>query len=486
MYWLGGTYKNNITGSNTTTGTGYTSDAMMGAINGATNVMASSISNQYKYLGVFGRLNYIYAQKYILNVTGNRNGSSNFGPGHQYGNFGSIGAGWILSQEKAFQRNLPFISFAKIAGNYGTSGSDGVAPYQYQSFWRTMFGVPVFQGTKPYQVINPYNPDYSWGVKKSLNLGLDIGVLDDRLLANVTWYHNREGNQLIAAALPAQTGFSSVTENQDALIQNSGWEFSLNSNNIRSSAVKWITTFNLSFNRNKLLKFPGLEGSAYANVYVIGQSTNVVQGFSYKSVNPQTGVFEYYKKNGDVTISPDYKLASRGGDRVVIADPQPRFTGGLGNQVTYKSFSLSVFFQFAKQTTFNYLYAIYSNPLPGTMSNLPVKSLGLYWKKPGDNATMERLTTDQDSDAATAASNFVTSSGAYSDDTYLRLKTLEFSYHLTNSLLKNLHLQACRLYISGQNLLTLTNYKIGDPELPGNFTAFPIQRDLIVGLSLNF
>jgi hypothetical protein len=207
-------------------------------------------------------------------------------------------------------------------------------------------------------------------------------------------------------------------------VQNRGLEFTLNSDNIISRNFKWTTNFNLSGHTNKLVAFPGLANSSYATLYTVGKSVNEVMGFRYKDVNPQTGVFEFYTAKGAVTYNPNYGPASQGGDFEPIADLDPRFTGALANTVTYKKLSLFFTFQFTKQTGLNYLYSIYPQANnPGGFSNEPAAVLS-RWQKPGDITDVERATASFSSAASAAGGYFGFSSGAYSDASYIRLKTL--------------------------------------------------------------
>jgi len=483
---LGASYKKNIQNANSIYASGYANDNFLGSVNGASSISDYDQFNIYKYSAGFARLKYIYDRKYIISLTGRRDGSSNFGPGNQFGNFGSAGAGWIFSEEKFFKSAVSLISYGKLSGNYGTSGSDGVTAYQYQAFWAPLGYVPAFQGVQPNVPQNLYNPNYGWALKKSLNMALDLGFFHDRLLLNATYYRTREGNQLGGYPLGAHVGFSSVLENLPATIQNSGWEFTVSSNNIKTKSFTWTTNFNISFNRNKLLAFPNLAGSSYAQQYVLGKPVSEVMGFRFKGLNPTTGLFEYYTKGGQATNSPNYLLESQGGDRVPIGDREVKYMGGLGNSLSYKHFNLYFFFQFSSQTAPNYLSTIYSSYFPGMgKNNLPVQALD-YWKQPGDHATFQKLTTTYSSAAFSAASNFSSSSGAYSDDSYMRLKTLSLSYSLPESWLKKMHLHDLRIYANAQNLLTITNYKVADPEQFNDFTSFPLQRTVVFGLNLNF
>lgn len=484
---LGGTYKKSTNKSTALAGYDYATDALLGSINGARTMSASDDGNLYKYAAVFGRIGYIYEEKYIVNLTGRRDGSSNFGPNRQFGNFGSVGLGWIFSEEGRFQKALPFISYAKLSGNYGTSGSDGIAPYQFQSFWTASNSASLFQGTRPFVPGNLYNPDYSWGLKKTLNVGLDIGIFKNRLLLNTTYYSSNSGNQLSNYVLPTQTGFSAVLRNFDAEVRNTGFEFSVNSTNMKSKDFSWSSSFNISFNKNKLIAFPGLAESSYAYIYTIGQSVNTVKGFNYKGVNPVTGLFEFYKSNGELTSTPVSELKEKGGDIAPLVDLQPKFTGGFNNTLSYKNFSLTAFFQFTKQTGLNYKYTLYnpSSALPGGVINLPVQALD-HWRQEGDVSEMQKVSTGFDSQAMIAAQAFSQSSGAYSDASYIRLKTVAVEYRLPSHSLRNAGLNNVRVFLNAQNLLTITGYEVGDPESAGNLYSFPLQRTVTGGLSFNF
>jgi len=484
---VGATYKKNLSYTTDVAGTGYANDNFLGSINGAAFVQAYDGSSIYKYSAGFARLKYVYNGKYIVSLTGRRDGSSNFGPGNQFGNFGSAGAGWIFSEEKAIKSGLSFLSFGKLSGSYGTSGSDGVGPYLFQPFWSPGDSyISAVQGIHPNFPQNLYNPDYSWALKKSLNLAMDLGFFHDRLLLNATYYRDREGNQLVGYPLAIQAGFTSVNENLPATIQNSGWEFSFTSTNIKTRSFTWTSNFNISFNRNKLLAFPNLENSSYSDTYIVGKPTSVVIGYQYKGVNPQTGLFEFYTHGGQATSTPTSGPLSRGGDYVPIGDREVKFMGGFANTFTYKHFSLYAFFQFSDQQAPNWIYNIYTfNPPGSTTTNKPVGALD-YWKKPGDHTALQRMSSSYASLASQAEGNFVSSTGAYSNDTYVRLKTLSLSYSLSDEALKKLHIHQFRIFANAQNVLTITNYKAGDPETFGDLTSFPLQRIVAFGLSFNF
>ena len=484
----GATYKANGNRNERLTGVDYINDGFLGSVTGAGSIVeAASYDIKYKYVGVYGRAGYIYDNKYIVNIAGRRDGSSNFGPGRQFGTFGSAGAGWIVSEESFFKKLKPVFSLTKFSASYGTNGSDGVDAYNYQDYWTSPTYITPFQGLRPYYPLNLYNPDYSWATKKTLNLMLELGLFNDRVLLNATWYQSRTSNQLVGAILPSQTGFNSVTDNLKATVENSGWEFTIFSNNIRGKDFSWTSNFNIYTNRNILVAFPELDKSPYGYYYEIGQSLSIARLYSYKGVNETTGLFEFYDAKGNATYTPSQGLPRDGGDAVNMLDLQPKFSGGLENTFSYKGISLSIFFQFAKQTAYNYLYGIYSNyaGMPGMYGNVPEPALD-HWRKPGDKSQMQRASAGYSNDAPRAASFFAQSTGAYSDVSYLRLKTLSVSYSFPSAFVKKAGMESMQVFVNAQNLLTITGYEFGDPEQPGQLSSIPLQRIIAFGLSFNF
>jgi len=484
---LGGTYKKQTTYTEFLNGSNYPNDDLLGSISNAATVSASNSSNIYKYVAAYGRIGYIYQNRYIINLSGRRDGSSNFGPGKRFGNFGSVGTGWIFSETGAFKNALPFISFGKLSGSYGTNGSDGIAPYSYQAYYGVAYSSTTlpYQGFMPYTPSNLYNPNYSWSVKKSWNAAVDLGFFHDRLLVNATWYHSRNYNQLIPFALPAQTGFPDVLGNFPAVVQNSGWEFSGSSTNIQTKNFTWTSTFNMAFSHNKLVAFPGLDASSYASMYTIGQSTSLIMGYQFAGLNSATGLYEYYTSKGAKVNNPSSQIITKGGDRQPLFNVDPKFSGGLGNTLTWKGLSLYLFFQFQQKMGLNYLAAINSYGLPGSYINLPQAVIGQYWQKPGDEKPLQKLTVGSGAPYLPAY-YFPSSSGAYSNTYYVRLKTASIYYTLPQSILKKTGIRECRFFVNAQNLLTVTNYKLGDPEQEGALFTIPLQRTIAGGLSFNF
>lgn len=470
----GTTSQQNTNSNNYLYGYGFTNDALLQSIAGASYLSATNAYTQYRYDAIFGRINYNIKNKYIVNVTGRRDGSSRFGPGKQYSNFGSVGGAWIFSNEDYFKNKLPFISFGKLRGSYGITGNDQIGDYQYLESWTsTRYAYQGNAGLHPNRL---FNPDYSWEINRKLEGALELGFLQERILVSTAYYRNRSSNQLIHYPLPNQTGFPNVTENLPALVQNTGWEISIATKNIVTKDFTWSSSVNFTVPRNKLVSFPGLVSSTYNNKYVVGQSLNVLNKFQFLGVDQQTGVFKFNDLNHDGVF--DAK------DFSVLGNTDPKFYGGFQNSFNYKGFQLDVFMEFKKQIGKNYLALQDNFGPPGFAYNQPEIILN-RWQKPGDISNVQKFTQTYE-DVHTAAVIYLPSSnGIYSDASYIRLKTVSFSYSLSPKTDKALHVQSCLVYLRAQNLFTITSYVGSDPENQNLFTLPPL-RTITGGIQLNF
>ncbi|MFA6084678.1 SusC/RagA family TonB-linked outer membrane protein [Mucilaginibacter sp.] len=473
---IGGSFQKNTNTSINTYGSNYSDDALLGSISGAGTTVSTDGYSAYKYDAIFGRINYIWDGKYIVNVTGRRDGSSRFGPGKQFGNFGSIGGGWIFSEEQLIKKALPVLSYGKVRATYGTTGNDRIGDYQYLSNWAP--NGYAYQGQASYVPLNLFNQDYSWEINKKLEAGLELGFLKDGILFSASWYRNRCGNQLVTYSLPTQTGFYGVIQNFPAVVQNTGWEFQLNANILKTDKFSWNTSINVTIPRNKLLAFPGLSSSSYATTYIVGQPVRVLQRTVFAGVNDTTGVFQFLTSKGAKTYQPDQVA-----DAKPIGTLDPKFYGGFRNTFSYKQFQLDIFLQFAKQRGPSYLQQIYQNGPVGSMKNQP-ELMSERWQHPGDQAIFEKFTMLAGSAAGKAANSFIFSDAAYTDASYLRFKTVSFSYTFSNEFLKKMNVTGCRLFINAQNLFTVTKY-IGDPESQSIYNVPPL-RTIAAGLQFTF
>ncbi|MDM8174106.1 SusC/RagA family TonB-linked outer membrane protein [Olivibacter sp. 47] len=478
-FLVGSTLQRDINERTMITGTGYINDNLIESISTATTRNASDGFNEYKYAAMFSRLHYRFDNRYLLSLNARRDGSSRFGPGRQFGNFGSIALGWLFSEENIFKDKLQFLSYGKLRGSYGVTGSDATSDYQYLSRWQTT--LYTYDGTLGYIPQNLFNPSLSWASTKKFEAALELGFVQDRIFLTTTYYKNRSEDQLVSYNLPTMTGFFNIAANWEAKVQNSGIELLLQSTNVKNGQFTWSSSFNLSIPKNKLLSFPGLESSSYLTRYVLGQSLNTVLGFKYAGVSEETGVFRFYDAEGNVTDSPRRPSSGKLNDYQNLGDLDPEFFGGFLNSFSYRNFQFDIFLEFRKQMGVNYMQQVYSY-LPGSQMNLPAVLLD-RWQSPGDRATHQKYST-QYTDVYNAASNFVRSDGAYSDASYIRFKTISLSYNLHNELLQRIKVKNLRIFCNAQNLFTITDYLGNDPETQSIY-AVPTLKTVVLGLQLN-
>jgi len=448
---------------------GYSGSALvLNPANASIFSLAGEGTSLYRYNAVYARVGYTWENKYLLNLTANRDGSSSFGPGRQWGNFGAIGVGWVFSKEKLIEDNLPWLNFGKLRVSYGTTGNDQITPYQYLSSYST--DAESYQGYTGLYPSRIPNPDYAWEVNKKLEGGIEVGFLQDRIHFEADYYRNRSSDQLINYSLPYVSGFSSVEENFPAIIQNTGAEFTLNTVNVKSGGFRWSTNVNLSFPNNKLVSFPGLASSSYGDTYVIGQSLFIQKLFTGSKVNPADGVYEFLGQKG-YTENPVYP-----GDLMATAPITQKWYGGIGNSFSYKNFELDVFFQFAKQLAYSYWSSNSYDNAGAFNNNEPVALIGNTWTATDKNAKYGQLSTQSASDPNRELSF---SDFDISNANYIQLKNLALSYSLPKSWQQALNLQNLRVYIQGQNMLTITNY-FG--LAPGGSGGLPPLRMITLGI----
>ena len=431
-----------------------------------TTTILDNGASEYRYQAFFGRINLNWDKKYLLNLTGRRDGSSRFGTGNRFASFGAAGLAWIFTGENLF-KNQSVLSFGKLRASYGVTGNDQIGNYEYLDAY-TLSGRSYgdLNGLVPAQL---FNPNFSWETNKKLELALETGFFKNRIYITAAFFRNRSSNQLVGIPQPGTTGFTSLRANLNAKVENRGFELELRSVNLEHKDLRWVTTFNLSLLKNELLSYPGLENSTNANSLVIGESLNLVQLYELQGVNPETGIYEFRDFNGDGSISFTE-------DRKYIRSYDPKYFGGLGNEISYKNWNLSFLFQFVGQDKNGLITSI-----PGGMVNQPVAILD-RWQQPGDVATYQRYTTGRNSAALTAHSRFVNSSGNFVDASFVRLKNVYLSYNIP---VESKVLTNARVFLQGQNLLTFTSFKGADPE-SGFSINLPPLRQFSLGVQVQF
>jgi len=466
-FLAGGTFQTVTSQRLQQTAMGFPSNALIYNLAAASSVTINANEKaEYRYQAFFGRINLNWEGRYILNLTARRDGSSRFGPGRQFANFGAIGAAWLFSKEDLFKES--WLSFGKLRASYGTSGNDQIGDYQFMDSYSST-GI-AYQGIIGLQPSRLYNPNFGWEENRKLELALETGLFKDRLFFTAAWYRNRSSSQLVGIPLPGTTGFSSVQANLDAVVQNQGVEFTLRTMNIEKKSFSWTTSFNITIPENKLVSYPGLDNSSYAQQFILGQPLNIQKVYSYNGLDPGTGTYRFKDYNGDGQITAPE-------DRQAVVNLNPKIYGGLANTIQIGQVGLDFLFQFVKQKNWNYLSSF---GLPGTMENQP-SALMDAWAPDNQGANFQAYTTGASAGALESFSQFRQSTAAISDASFIRLKNVSLSYVLPEKWTPNF---SCRIFLQGQNLWTITNYKGADPEYGGS--GLPPLRTLTSGLQLNF
>ena len=469
----GTTFQSRSFASATVSGDNYSNDLLLGSLAAAGRVTASNMAYDYRYSALFGRINYaLHNNTYILNLTGRKDVSSRFGPDKRTAMFGAAGGAWIFSNYHFIQNNLSFLSFGKLRVSYGITGNDQIGNYKYLNLWNPT--VYTYQGVPGYFPASLFNADYSWEITKKLEGAIELGFFKDRLQLSAAYFQNRCSNQIINYTLPVTTGFDNIGRNLPAQVQNSGLEVLLSGKIVRTAQVEWSASLNLTVPRYRLLSFPGLSNSPYSYLYEEGQSLNLIRGYQYEGVNPQTGLYQFKDINKDGAIDDK--------DYVTLGNLDPKIFGGFQNTINYKGLELSVFFEFRKQTGRTYFTQLSTGSPGADLLNQPALVLD-RWRKTGDNKPVQRFATNFNSDAFFGVYRLSTSDGIYGDASYIRCKNISLAYTLPAGLVRKTHLESCRIFLHAQNLFLLTPYKGTDPETQ-NYYSLPPLRSLVGGVQI--
>lgn len=452
---LGTSYQMQRTNINSAQGQQFPSDAYKMLTSAADITSGSSSETQYALLSYFTRVNYSYNDKYLLSVSGRIDGSSRFGEDNLYGFFPAASAGWILSEED-FLKNNAVISNLKLRASYGITGNSEISNFASKGLY-TAYSYSGIPGSRPTQLANP---DLKWETTSQLDLGLDFGLLNGRITGEFDVYDKRTKDLLLNIPVPGTSGFTTVYRNVGKL-RNRGIELNLTSHNLRGE-FEWSTNANFSINRNKITALNGqpISGSSGVNRAMEGYAIGVFYIPEYAGVNPDNGDALYYKntvlQDGtlDRTKTNNYGEAQR----IVAGNPNPKFIAGLNNSFSFKGFDLSVLLQ---ATYGNKIYngaGIYMSANGSNGFDNQTEDQMNAWKQPGDQTDVPqaRLFLGNGADISTR----YLSSGSY-----LRVKNVTLGYNLPKELLSKLRLQSLRVYATGINLATITNYKGWDPEV---------------------
>lgn len=412
---------------------------------------------------------YIYDDKYTLNLTFRRDGSSTVPKKNRWHNFYSIGAGYDIKKE-IFLQPLNWLNTLRLRSSYGTSASPFASNFAYAAG----YGGTRYDGTPAIAPTSVGNPDYDWEYTKMLNVGVDILLLEERIRLIADWYNKRTEGVFVDEQLSQTSGFSSRTINA-GVIRNRGIELDLSGDIIRNKSVVLTAGFNFAYNKNRVLSLgKAKEFTQGASIIRVGLPVNSHYVQKWGGVDPQTGKARYYDKQGNLTNVYDPVSMSV----AEFGTWDPPYTGGFFTRATWKGFSADVFFSFA-QDFYRYnseeYYILNSNQY--VTSNQSRKWFD-RWRKPGD-------ITDQP--AFTEVRTFT--SRDVQDASYVRLRNVQLSYNLPSRLLESTKIfRSAMIYVQGQNLYTFTSWSGFDPE-DNNGTAFfeyPAARTITAGARVQF
>lgn len=454
----------------------FVNDALYNDIGSLNVTSKGSGESSGKYASLFGRINYNWDKKYIVNASYRIDGSSRFAPGYRYGKFGSIGAAWIFSEEDFLKKELSWLSFGKLRSSYGSIGNDQISGNGYaSSYGSTAVPYGGVSGLYISKLANQLN--YSWEVTKKFNLSLDLGFFKDKVLLTGSFFRNETNNLLMnIVPIASQSGFTGYTGNLSGTkVANKGFELELSTVNLNTGGFSWRTSFNFTAPKNELVSYPGLENSAYASGasgggMVIGKSLNLLNGYIFTGF--ENGLPTVKDINGDGKITAGLSENDRG-DFVVLGTSDPKFYGGINNSLTYKGFQLDFLFQFVEKKAPNIYRDLVS--APGNNSNFPASILDypfIYSSQSSSDASKTYLNLFRLSDAG------------FSDASFIRLKNVSLTYSLSENWLKPINVRRANVYLRAQNLLTITNYNGLDPETVG--LTMPLLKLVTIGVQASF
>lgn len=424
-------------------------------------------------------VNYSYDDKYYASFSFRRDGSSRLSPDTRWGNFWSLSASWRLSQERFMQPLKSVLSDLKLRASYGVNGNLPSSYYGYQSTYTT----GAFYSGKPSLWESTLgNEELTWEKNYALNLGLDIGLFS-RVNVSLDWYTRTTKDLLMSKQLNSISGFSSLLTNVGQM-RNTGVELEVRSNNIKTKDFSWITAFNLSHNKNKILKLADLPWFVDGRyVRKEGYPFNTIYLREYAGVDPETGSALYYDnqqdENGNYTKN---KVTDPGqASPIPLKDITPTISGGFMNTFNYKfidlSFNLSYSFGGYSYDNASYIlqddgYSVISNKSTEQRRR---------WQKPGDITDVPRFVYGNKK-----GGNYNSSRAIHSTD-HIRLKSLILGLNAPKAWLQKLGIGNARIYFSGTNLLTWAAYDQYDPEMSGVVGFYtPPLKTYAFGLELKF
>lgn len=514
----------------------------------STPLYPTATDAQSRIVSFFTRVGYTHKNKYLATFNFRADGSSKFAPGHQWGYFPSASVAWRISSEDFFKPNR-FASDLKLRVSYGLAGNNRIGDFMYTSLYRS--------NATPYSLNNVLvpgyaistlaNPNLTWESSLSRNIGLDVSLFNNHLQVSLDAYVNDTRDLLINVPIAANSGFGTQLQNVGNL-RNRGLELQLSTTAISKKDFKWNINFNISTNRNEVIKLSKVSDHYFASsgwgpgdeyLVQVGQPVGTIWGYQADGVytlddfdyNPGNGAYMLKKGvadntaavgipapgtkklkdlNGDGVVNP--------GDRTILGNAQPKFTGGLNNQLTYKRFDLSVFVNFVYgNKILNGDKVEFSNAYAGSFSNLTANMNGRWRTIDADGKAVQWAITSNGKTLPAGAppevlaainkdatiwqpikggNYLMLDSWAVEDGSFLRINNITLGYNLPVETLLKKKISSLRIYCTVNNAGIITKYTGLDPEVstkntslvtPGvDSSPYPRSRTFIAGINVKF
>lgn len=437
------------------------------------NGVSRTFVGEWALFSVFGRMNYQYDNKYLAGVTYRVDGSSRFNKNNRYIGFPSFSLGWRASREE-FMEDMVWIYDLKFRGSVGFTGIDGTSGYYGNQGQYTLnpHGIQ-YAGSQILEVKQPNNPNLKWENTRTIDLGVDFGLFDDRINITADYYHKKITNMLYASAVPWYQGYEVQRQNIGDM-ENKGFEISLYTENIVGPDFQWTTDFNISQNTNKILKL-NLEGDDVTGpelgykYFAEGKSAGQFFLFDWGGVNPETGNPLWNLPDGTQSEVPPASMEDPNQYRKPMGDALPDFFGGITNTFSYKNWTLDAFFSFSYgNQLYNGTKALLYTYTTSESHNLSQDMLD-YWIIPGQNTDIPKLDNASIIKGGSGSTvDYISgreSSRFLEDASFIKLKNISLSYRLPKSFLDKIFVDDLSIYIQGNNLITITKYSGLDPEV---------------------
>ncbi len=462
-------------------GTQFPSDDFQTIASAAEIISGDGQNSRYNFLSYFTRATLNLQDKYFIKGSIRRDGSSRFGSNQRYGIFPAVSVGWIVSEESFLSDNSK-LSFLKIRGSYGQLGNSEIGNFAS----KTLYNGTSYNRASGIKLIQPGNNDLTWEKSNQLDLGLEFGLFSDRIFGEIDVYNKITDGLLFRVPLPGSSGQTEFNKNIGKL-ESKGVEFVLNTKNITGQGFQWNTSFNIANNRNKIIELPNENADIIndENISRVGFPVSSFYMVDFAGVDPANGDALFYTDGEGTTTTNDFEEANR----VVAGNPQPTWISGLTNELSYKGLALTFTFVGEWGASIFNGGGVYQSSSADYFDNQTIDQL-TRWQKPGDITQVPQ--------ARLYSQNGTGTSTRYLQKTdFIRLRNVMLSYDIPSTITKRLRLGSARLYLSGVNLLTFTDYAGYDPESRADvsgvgfdngydFYSAPQAKTTSLGININF